>query len=124
LDVGYVTSADGGQTWTAGKKIAGSMQLKWLPLSDNGYMVADYISVSYTNGNAFPVFAVAKPPVGSTLDEAMYTTKNPLTSSPDEPRFSSKDEKPIPGAKSDFNRKVYYDDEGRREIPKSRMKQR
>jgi len=123
LDVGYVTSSDGGQTWTAGKKIAGPMQLKWLPLSDNGYMVADYISVSYTNGNAFPVFAVAKPPVGSTLDESMYTTKNPLTSSPEEQRFSSKDERPIPGAKSDFNRKVYYDDEGRREIPKSRKKQ-
>ena len=120
LDVGFVTSSDGGQTWTAGKKIAGPMQLKWLPLSDNGYMVADYISVSYANGNPFAVFAAAKAPTGAVLDEAMYTTKNPLLALPDEPRFSSKDDKPVPNAKSDFDRKAYYDDEGKMPIPKSK----
>src|ERR1017187_3006028 len=35
LDVGYVTSTNGGSTWTAGKKIAGPMKLSWLPVSDN-----------------------------------------------------------------------------------------
>ena len=120
LDVGFTSSEDGGQTWTAGKQLAGPMQVTWLPLSDNGYMVADYVGVSYNNGNAFGVFAVAKAPTGGVLDEAMYTNKNPLQASPDEPRFSSRNDKPVPGAHSDFERKAYYDDEGRRPIPASR----
>jgi hypothetical protein len=119
LDVGFVTSQDGGQTWTAGQKLAGPMQLSWLPVSDNGPMVADYISVSYANGNPFGVFAVANTPHGSTLDEAMYTTKQPLLAADSAPRFSSKNEHPVPNAKSDAVVR-YYDDEGQRPIPQSR----
>src|SRR3954464_11267246 len=89
LDVGFTTSTNGGATWTAGKKIAGPMNLSWLPNSDNGPMVADYIGVSYSNGNPFGVFAVAQAPTGTTLNESMFTTKNPLPVSADEPRFSS-----------------------------------
>jgi BNR repeat-like domain len=121
LDVGFVTSKDGGKTWTAGKQLAGPMKLTWLPLSDAGYMVADYIGVTYTNGNPRGIFAVAKAPSGSTLNQAMYTTKEPLLASPDEPRFSSKGEKPVPGAKSDHEMKFYLDDEGRVPIPPSRL---
>jgi hypothetical protein len=113
LDVGFTTSEDGGATWTAGQQLAGPMHLSWLPNSDLGPMVADYISVSYTNGNPFGVFAVANAPSGGLLDEAMYTTKNPLVVAADKPRFSSQGEKPVPGAKSDHERKLYYDDEGR-----------
>ena len=121
LEVGFTTSQDGGQTWTAGQKIAGPMQLSWLPVSDLGPMVADYIGVSYTNGNPFAVFAVGKAPTGGVLDEAMYTTKNPLLAAPDAPTFSSRDERAIPGAKSDYNRQAYYDDEGRRPIPQPKQ---
>ena len=120
LDVGFTTSEDGGKTWTAGKQLAGPMKLNWLPLSDAGYMVADYIGVTYSNGNPFGIFAVAKAPHGSILDEAMYTTKEPLLAAADEPRFSSALEKPVPGAKSDHVMHFYYDDEGKREIPISK----
>ena len=113
LAVGFVTSGDGGKTWTRGKKLAGPMQLSWLPDSDLGPMVADYISVSYVNGKAFGVFAVARAPSGGLLDEAMYTTKAPLPVATNEPRFSSRGETPVPGAKSDHEAKYYYDDEGR-----------
>ena len=112
LDVGFVTSQDGGLTWTAGQQIAGPMQLSWLPISDNGAMVADYISVSYTNGNPFGVFAVASAPTGSVLNEAMFTTKQPLLASADAPRFSSKGEQPVPNAHSDHVVVRYLDDEG------------
>lgn len=122
LDVGFVTSQDGGQTWTKGTQIAGPMQLSWLPNSDLGPMVADYISVSYTNGNPFGVFAAANAPVGGSLREAMYTTKEPLLVPRDQPRFSSQGDMPVPNAKSDFERKHYYDDEGRFPIPESRRK--
>ena len=120
LDVGFVTSTDGGTTWTTGTKIAGPMKLAWLPVSDNGPMVADYIGVSYVNGNPFGVFANAQAPTGAILHESMYTTKAPLPVSYDAPRSSSADDKPVPGAKSDHKMKFFYDDEGRRPIPQSR----
>jgi hypothetical protein len=50
----------------------------------------------------------------------MYTTKEPLRPSPDAPRFSSKGEEPV--AKSKYVRTLYYDDEGARPIPLSRLK--
>ncbi len=120
LDVGFTSSDDGGNTWTSGVQLAGPMQLTWLPLSDNGYMVADYIDVSYINGNPFGVFAVAKAPNGSTLNEAMYTTKEPLLPEANAPRFSSKGEFAV--AKSKYVRTLYYDDESERPIPASRLK--
>jgi hypothetical protein len=121
LDVGFTTSSDGGTTWTAGKQLAGPMELTWLPLSDAGYMVADYIGVTYTNGGPRGIFPVAKKPSGTTLNDAMYTTKEALLAAAGEPRFSSKGEQPVPGAKSDHEMKFYYDDEGHIPIPPSRL---
>ncbi len=119
LEVGYVTSSNGGTTWTAGKKLAGPMNLSWLPVSDNGPMVADYIGVSYVNGNPFGVFAVALAPTGTTLEEAMYTTKTALPiPGASEPRFSGAGDKAI--ATSDHEMHFYYDDEATSEIPRSR----
>ena len=120
LDVGFTTSSDGGATWTAGTKIGGPMKLSWLPVSDLGPMVADYIGVSYVNGNAFGVFADATAPTGSTLAESMYTTKTALPAPGTEPTFSGLADKPIASAKSDHKMHFYYDDEGKREIPRSR----
>jgi hypothetical protein len=120
LDVGFVTSSDGGATWTRGVKIAGPMNLAWLPVSDNGPMVADYVGVSYVNGNPFGVFAVAQAPSGSTLKESMFTTKAPLPGAGSAPRFSGAEDKPVPDAKSDHEVHFFYDDEGKREIPRSR----
>ncbi|HTS36307.1 MAG TPA: sialidase family protein [Candidatus Solibacter sp.] len=120
LDVGFTTSTDGGQTWTAGAKIAGPMKLAWLPVSDNGPMVADYIAVSYSNGNPFGVYAVAQANTGTTYSEAIATTKSPLPVDYDAPRFSSANDRPVPEAKSDHPMHFYSDDEGKREIPKSR----
>ncbi len=120
LFVGFSTSLDGGTTWTAGSKIAGPMKLAWLPVSDNGPMVADYIGVSYVNGAPFGVFANAQANSGTTFNESMFTTKAALPISYDAPRFSSIDDHPVPNAKSDHPVKFFYDDEGRREIPQSR----
>jgi hypothetical protein len=120
LEVGFVMSSDGGATWTAGAKIAGPMKLAWLPVSDNGPMVADYIGVSYVNGNPFGVFAVAQAPSGKTLKESMFTTKAPLPAAGSAPRFSGLADKPVAGAKSDHEMHFYYDDEGKKEIPRSR----
>jgi len=121
LYVGFTTSQDGGKTWTKGKKLAGPMLLSWLPGSQNGQMVADYLAVAYSNGNPFGVFAVAKAPSGGQLNEAMYTTKSPLLSVAGEPRLSSANEKPVPNAKGRYVWK-YYDDEGEYPIPPGKQR--
>jgi hypothetical protein len=102
IHVGFTASTDGGKTWTAGKDLgAGPMQISWLPASQNGPMLADYLSSSYVNGKAFGVFMVAKAPSGGLFNEAAYTTKQPLEALADEPRFSSRGEKPIPNVHAD-----------------------
>ena len=119
LYVAFTTSQDGGNTWTTGKILAGPMQLLWLPLSDNGYMVADYIHVSYANGNPYGVFPVAKAPTGSVLNEAMYTTKEPLLLPGDTERFSSQYDRQV--VFSGHTPKAFYDDDGELPIPASRL---
>ncbi len=96
------------------------MQVGWLPVSDNGPMVADYIGVSYVNSKPFGVFAVAQALNGTTYNESMFTTKTPLPISLDAPRFSSIDDHAVAGVKSDHEMKFFYDDEGEREMPRSR----
>ncbi len=120
LEVGFTVSTNGGSTWTKGKHLAGPMQLSWLAPSQNGQMVADYLAVDYSKGKPFGVFAVAKAPSGGLLNEAMYTTKNPLLAEAGEPLFSSKGEKPVPGVKGIYVWK-YYDDDGEYPIPPSKL---
>ncbi len=79
LDVGFVSSQDGGATWSAPVQLAGPMNLNSLPSTSIGLMVADYIAASYTSGLAYGVFAVTNPNAGATFDEAIYTTANGLT---------------------------------------------
>jgi hypothetical protein len=115
LEVGFTVSQDGGKTWTAGKHLAGPMDLSWIAPSDNGQMVGDYLGVDFANGKPFGVFAVAQAP-GAKLNEAMYTTNAPLVVSPGEPRFSSKGERRV--ASRTWVRK-FYDDDQQRPIPPS-----
>jgi hypothetical protein len=69
--VGFVSSTDGGAQWTSKIQLAGPMLLSWFPLGRN--KVGDYISTTFCNGLAFPVFSIASVPRGSHLNEAMYT---------------------------------------------------
>lgn len=74
LSVGFVSSLDGGATWTSPTQLAGPMTPTWLPLTNQGYMVGDYISTSISSdGRAHPAFAVATAPSGGMFDEAMYS---------------------------------------------------
>jgi hypothetical protein len=60
LNAGFVSSADGGQTWSRQIKILGPISLRGLPDTTLGYMVGDYISTSFgSNGKAYPVVANA-----------------------------------------------------------------
>lgn len=79
LDVGASTSSTGGSSWTAGAQQAGPMTLSWLADTDQGRMVGDYISTSFAGSAAFPVFANASAPSGSTFDEAMFTVSGGIS---------------------------------------------
>ena len=84
LMVGYISSSDGGTTWSAPTEIAGPMDLSWLPNTSQGRMVGDYISTSYSaSGLAHGAFAIAFAPTSGgsdcaaatpNCDQAMYTT--------------------------------------------------
>ncbi|HKV58827.1 MAG TPA: sialidase family protein [Ktedonobacteraceae bacterium] len=74
LDVGYVSSSNGGNTWTTPTHLAGPMNVTWLTSTVWGYMTGDYITASYANGLAFPIFPYATAPSGTTLHQAINTT--------------------------------------------------
>jgi hypothetical protein len=82
LDVGFISSTNGGSTWSAPTQLAGPMQLAWIADTSQGRMVGDYISTSYgSDGLAHPFFAVGVDPTGTgfAFDEALYTTSTGLT---------------------------------------------
>jgi len=68
LNVGFSKSSDGGASWTSNTQLAGPMTLSWLPNTNQGRMVADYISTSFVGSSAFPAFAVARAPAGTDMD--------------------------------------------------------
>ncbi|HEX6700039.1 MAG TPA: sialidase family protein [Gaiellaceae bacterium] len=80
LDVGFISSSNGGTTWSAATQLAGPMSTPWLPCTNTGYMFGDYISTSFgSDGLAHPVIVVAHAPTGPscstgipTYDVALY----------------------------------------------------
>jgi hypothetical protein len=93
LNVNFISSTNGGASWSKSKQLAGPMTLTWLPLTTQGFMVADYISTSIVPGDddATPVFNVANAPnpppncsdlntgaAGQGCDQATYTTPEDL----------------------------------------------
>jgi hypothetical protein len=94
LSVGYISSANGGSTWNTPVTLAGPMQLGWLPNSQNGLMVGDYIATAFTNGVPHGVFAVATANSGTTYSEATYTAQG-LTVTAAGRQSSSARDKPL-----------------------------
>jgi len=100
LFVGFISSLDGGTTWSAATPVAGPMSLSWLAPTSQGPMVGDYIATSFAGGKAYGVFAVAKQNSGSTFDEAIYTTQAGFDVAAAQARNSSAGEQPVANAAS------------------------
>ncbi len=80
LEVGFVSSTNGGTTWSTETTLTSTpMNLSWLANTTQGSMVGDYISTSFSNGKAYPLFIVASAPNGNTLNEALFTTQTGLS---------------------------------------------
>ena len=102
LDVGYVSSTNGGSSWTAPIQVAGPMSLSQIANTSQGRMVGDYISTSFAGGTAHSVFAVGKAPTnGQAFDEALYTTASGLSAPVGAVVTTAGGEQPVPGAASD-----------------------
>jgi hypothetical protein len=73
LYAGFISSVNGGATWSAPATLAGPMKLSWLPRTSQGRMFGDYISTAVlAGGNAYTVLPVAHARTGSTFHQAMY----------------------------------------------------
>lgn len=73
LDAGYISSVNGGTSWSTAAQLAGPMSLSWLPNTSQGRMFGDYISTSVAaGGNAYPLLPIASAPTGSTFNQAMF----------------------------------------------------
>ena len=113
LGVGYISSPNGGASWTPPKILSKGINPNWLASTSSGQMLGDYNGASYPGTKAHAVFATAKAPVSGTFNEPMDTNAAglPLYSS-DEPLFSSAKDKPVPNAHSQVRRtKPHRDDQ-------------
>jgi BNR repeat-like domain len=67
LSVGFISSNNGSNTWSAPQTIASGMPTTWVATTSQGRMVGDYISTSYGSDNlAHGVFAIASAPTSGT----------------------------------------------------------
>jgi hypothetical protein len=77
--VGFVSSTDGGATWSAAMQLSGPFNNKGLPLTTSGYMFGDYNSVSYIAGLAHTVYIIEK---GSSCTLGQNTSCKVTAASP------------------------------------------
>jgi hypothetical protein len=99
LEVGYISSPDGGSTWSNPVFLAGPMSVQWLPQTSIGVMVGDYTATVFSENQPLGIFAVARSP-SRDLDEAMFASKLGAISAVAGIRRSF-GERPVPGAHSD-----------------------
>jgi len=79
LEVGFISSPDGGAHWGTATQLAGPMALSQIAQTSQGPMVGDYISSSFSGGKVATLFAVGLQPSATAFDEAMYAPSAPLT---------------------------------------------
>jgi hypothetical protein len=110
LNVGFIQSSTGGATWTTAETLGDAMNLSWLPQTFAGNMVADYVSVGFAGGKAFPVFALAQANTGTMLHQAIYTTASgQAMSTPEMEPLTAMGDVPVPDAHSDHGPREYLD---------------
>lgn len=76
IDFELEVSRPGGSGWRLPQRLTTrTMRVGWLPRTSSGRMLADYVSVRWASGRPLVVWALASPPVGSSLRQAIYATR-------------------------------------------------
>jgi hypothetical protein len=80
LEVGFISSPDGGAHGGAPTTLSDAMSLTDIASTSQGPMVGDYISTSFNGaGTAATVFAVGKPHTAAVFDEGMWAPTSLLS---------------------------------------------
>jgi hypothetical protein len=99
LTYGFVSSLDGGASWSAPQQVTAPMHPTWLPFTTGwGRMVGDYTSTSFTaDGKAVTVYSVAKRPTNGTCvdsgiscSQRMAISRFDITAPPLEPQVRAR----------------------------------
>jgi RTX calcium-binding nonapeptide repeat (4 copies) len=73
IDAYFVSSNDDGADWSAPRRLSPqSMSRSWMPDTQYGPMLADYISTSYVNGRPIPIVVLAGRPRGAQLQQSVF----------------------------------------------------
>ena len=77
LFAGFVSSNDGGKTWSAPIQVSGPMNVLNLTSTEFGYFVANDITSIYVNGQPQAVYSIALPPNPKTgeLHQSIYSAR-------------------------------------------------
>jgi hypothetical protein len=80
LAVGFISSPNAGNTWTAPTTVISGMPSTWTATTSQGRMVGDYISTSFgSDGVAHGVFATASAPTsGSACSSILDNCREPM----------------------------------------------
>lgn len=74
LSVGFISSANGGSTWSTPQTITSGMSSTWAATTSQGRMVGDYISTSYGSDNlAHGIFGAANTPTTGAASSCTTT---------------------------------------------------
>jgi hypothetical protein len=83
LNVGFISSSNGGTGWSAATQLTGPFNVSWTATTSQGRMVGDYISTSYGSDNlAHGVFMTASTPTSGTTCSSPLDNCNEPTDSP------------------------------------------
>ena len=73
IDAYFVSSNDDGANWSAPRRLSPqSMSRAWMPDTQYGPMLADYISTSYVDGRPIPIVVLAGRPRGGQLQQSVF----------------------------------------------------
>lgn len=73
IDAFFSTSSDRGASWSAPRLLSPQpLRRGWLPFTQYGPMVGDYISTSYVAGRPVPIIVLAGAPRGRQLDASVF----------------------------------------------------
>jgi hypothetical protein len=78
LEVGFVSSRDGGATWTRPVRLSPERMPFSRIAKAGGAMIGDYISSSFARGRAVPVFTLAQSRERGLLRQATYASSLPV----------------------------------------------
>jgi BNR repeat-like domain len=113
MGVGYISSSNGGTTWSSVQTLAKGIEPTWLPTTTSGQMAGDYMTAAYPAQKVHGVFPDATAKVGGTFNESMETNQVGISpAAADGPQFSSANDKPVANAHSEVHRtKPHREDE-------------